>query len=585
MIYKPRSEYALNVGRLSVAGVELTPDEFNQTLLMNDRPIVIPGGYNGVVLASEAGMPLPHFYSSLCATGTVLGEQYNPSDFNVTGWGVFCSETGLGPMHLTSGYSGEAIMTPLTGRIYMRSPENPASKISLANFWLNSGEYYKESVVTPILMSGKSIIGMDMYSGLSGIEDVSIVLFGNYYDVTPANESDGVVMSSGDASISFYNQTAYTGLAINEYYNPHDFIASRWSVYSSTTGSGPDANISGRFYYRSPHDSIKTTITDFYLPTGAISNYLVIDDVTIPFRKIVGMDIYNSLTDAQNINIVLGGRSISSASYFKSIITSEKFLTFSGQITGLIAQNTAGVSQLNGTWGAMSIIGQSGIDATTSGQNIYLSFTGASLDPVALGFVDQSQTGIFATTGDLNSNFLSLSGSLSGASGILNDSITGISGNLYSQMTEISGFLKSGYTEDIYNAVTGLQGQFDGLGTILLTSIEGFSGAFDTTLTGMSGVLNDKISSASAGTVNGLSGNINILPSGSLLTGLSGNDIYFDINSGILDSMYVKQNQTGSLATYSQLYTLSGYLAAQMSAVQDPTYLTFKNLSILQFIN
>jgi hypothetical protein len=59
--------------------------------------------------------------------------------------------------------------------------------------------------------------------------------------------------------------------------------------------------------------------------TGVISSIGSFDTLVVPFRNIIGIDIYHGLYGLNNLNIVIGGQSISSANYYQNLIT-KKFM-------------------------------------------------------------------------------------------------------------------------------------------------------------------------------------------------------------------------------------------------------------------
>lgn len=333
-----KSDATLSVAQLFISGVNLKLDDWAETILLDDRPIVIPGNNQFVLLPSEIGLQPPNFFASYPYTGIGLYEEYNASNYLATGWSCSLRIPGSGPTHKDS--QDRFIFSPLSGAIYIRSLYNPLDKKIIAPFYIDSGQYYSSGIIPETRVSGDYILGWDIYSGLAGAEDLSVSLRGRYHDLYEGNISQGVIMSSGDAAISFFLEFgAITGQGILEYYTSNQFVATRWGVYSMTTGFGtlgidpftPVTPFSGRFYYRDPKDDIKYTIAAFSLGTGKFANWLRLDNpVYVPFRRIVGIDIYNGINDLKNLNIVLGGRSISSANYFKNVITQSIFEDYSG---------------------------------------------------------------------------------------------------------------------------------------------------------------------------------------------------------------------------------------------------------------
>jgi hypothetical protein len=247
-----------------------------------------------------------------------------------TGWSVALGKPGMFPAHLDS--NGSLIIAPLSGRLYAR-PLNSNLKTTITTFYIDSGasNYFNFGQIPETAISGNQIIGWDLFYSLSGAEDLSVTLHGRYNDLYQENISDGVIMTSGDAAVSFFLEYgALTGDGVLEYYMANEFIATRWGVYAGSPGTStlslnPFATqypLSGRFYFRDPKDNIKTTIAHFNLQTGSVANWNnIVPDFYIPFRKIVGVDIFYGLNDLKNVHIILGGKGIASANYYQNIIT------------------------------------------------------------------------------------------------------------------------------------------------------------------------------------------------------------------------------------------------------------------------
>jgi len=454
------SESSLNIKELFLSGVNIKTDDWKETLLLDEKPISIPGNNQFVLLPSEIGLQPPNYFVSYPYTGLSLFEQYNSSDYLVTGWSVSLGTSGAGPLHYTGlNIPQNYLIGPLSGAVYMRGLNNPYEKIIITPFYINSGENFTFGQIPEIRISGNTILGWDLYSGLSGAEDLSVVLQGRYHDLTQENTSQGVVMTSGDAAVSFFLEYgAVTGHGVLEYYIANQFIATRWGIYASTPGTSPlspyplapQYPLSGRFYYRDPKNQQKTTITTFSLPSGQIANWNIIpNDFYIPFRRMVGIDIYYGLNDLRNVHLILGGKSIASANYFKNIVTKyifdifsgdienrfgqfstgtigdfnsftgfvtnsinslsgfitefsgqseSNFASFSGQsvasfdylsgyLTGLIQASSAGVTSLNGSYGAIGLNGLSGIEISAQGypeQNITVRYTSGNFNNIDL---------------------------------------------------------------------------------------------------------------------------------------------------------------------------------------------------------
>lgn len=418
-----KSDATLSVAQLFLSGVNIRLDDWAETLLLDERPIVVPGSNQFVLLPSEIGLQPPNFFSSYPYTGIGLYEEYNASNYLATGWSCSLRIPGSGPTHKDG--DNNFIFSPLTGEIYIRSLYDPFDKKTIAPFYIDSGAYYSSGIIPETRISGDYILGWSIYSGLAKAEDLSVSLRGRYHDLYEGNISQGIIMSSGDAAISFFLEFgAITGQGILEYYSSNQFVATRWGVYSMTTGFGtlgidpftPVSPLSGRFYYRDPKDDIKYTITPFSLNTGRYANWLRLDNpFYIPFRKIVGIDIYNGINDLKNLNIVLGGRSVSSANYFKNVMTQSmlenysgnfqtgifnqfasglrnEFNAISGLVTGFVSTANTGVARINDSYGLVYIDGISGIEISKDGypsQNITVKYTSGNFENI--DFIPQGE--------------------------------------------------------------------------------------------------------------------------------------------------------------------------------------------------
>jgi len=314
------SASVFNIGQLFLSGFNIKIDDWGETLLIDERPITIPGNNQFVLLPSEIGLQPPHYFASYPYTGTSLTEKYLSTDYIITGWA--CS---VGKLGVSSDL--------LSGQIYMRRPDS-VSKTPLTNFYISGHQLYSSRYIPEKIMSGNHILGWDIYTGIDGAEDLSVILMGRYQDLYMANQSEGVVMSSGEASLSFYvDYGSITGSSFLEYYVSNTFHVNRWAVYASSPGTGhlqidpllPKYPLSGRFYYRDPKSTDKTTICNFAMNTGTISSIGSFGTIVVPFRKIIGIDIYHGLYGLNNLNIVIGGQSISSANYYQNLIT-KKFM-------------------------------------------------------------------------------------------------------------------------------------------------------------------------------------------------------------------------------------------------------------------
>jgi len=388
------SSYDLNINSLYISGKHVRLDDWQETFLIDEKPLALPSINPFIASPSEIGLQPPNYFVSFPYTGLSLYEEYLSNAYIVTGWTVSLGKSGVGPAHYNQ--SNQLIYSPLSGDVYTRSVTDPNIRSTIASFYIDSGQFFVNSTIPETGISGNSIIGWNMYYGLSGAEDLIVSLAGQHSDINESNVSNGVIMSSGDSAISFFLEYgSITGETVLEYYLPNEFIATRWGLYSASTGSSTIGNgdpltlqtpLSGRFYYRDPKTTTRTTVTTFSMPTGVYSSIALIpSQQQILPRKIVGIDIYNGLNNLSNLHLVLGGRSVSSANYFKNVVTKNIFDIFSGYITGLITQSTAGVSFLNNSNGAIDLIGQSGIQISNAGypsQTITVKYTSGNFNNI-----------------------------------------------------------------------------------------------------------------------------------------------------------------------------------------------------------
>ncbi len=642
MIYnRNKSDYSLNVGKLILSGVEVTTDLYGQTLS------------NAVVLNSDISFDLPNFRFSAPTTGESLAEQYINNSFHISGCAVFCSTPGVGPGHLSMGLSGTPIMSPLSGRLYLRDVTGGNFDNTVATFTLDSGQYYNETLFDDKIITGGKILGIDTYRVLSGLEDFNVILFGRHFDVTPNNEEDGAIITSGDNSISFYLDYGYKGNAVYEHYTPYEFIANRWSINSSKSGTAsldpfaPDLPLYGSIYWRDINSSTKNHITDFMMDSGELLSYDTFIEKTIPFRSIVGVDIQNGLYGVENLNLVLGGRSMVYANLYKTLLTNEKFNILSGELVNMLEDAVAGVVFLNGAQGILNITGGDGIEVSRDDRNIFVKYIGGTFDPNNYGFVDQSQTGVFALSYDV-----------SGLSGIINDRLNSTGINLLNYIDSrdslVSGNLTS-YTNQIVNQSSGanysfatgaieqsrssVTAQFQAgdlsiinnlinTGSLLFnysTDVSGFSRNYTNTISGIlnstivntSGILESKIvgdSNLASGTltlamfqlsgelrssiptifvtgINTFSGGVNITGSRGINVINNSGLISIDINTGFFDSGYAKNSNTGSFITSDILNSFSGFVESKKedkkqlfkSVSSDYTFNSNDSFSMINF--
>jgi len=384
----------LNVASLFLSGSHVRLDDWRETLLIDEKPLAIPGANQFIILPYEIGLQPPSYFTSFPYTGLSLYEEYTASSYIVTGWNISLGKSGVGPTHFNE--ANQLLYGPLSGDFYVRDLQNPYNKNTIASFWIDSGNFFNFGTISPTVISGDNIIGWNIYSGLSGAEDLIVSLQGRYSDLNEENVSDGVIMSSGDSAVSFFLEYgAITGETILEYYLPNEFVATRWGIYSATTGSSAIGNgdpltlyepLSGRFYYRDPKNDARQTITTFTMTTGVYASFATMpQDLLISPRKIIGIDIYKGLNNLKNLHIVLGGRAIASANYFKNVITKDIFDIFSGFVTGLAVAVGNGVTTLNESYGAISLDGISGVEVSKDGypsQTIRVQYTSGNFNTI-----------------------------------------------------------------------------------------------------------------------------------------------------------------------------------------------------------
>jgi hypothetical protein len=312
---------ALNVGQIFLSGASIKIDDWYETLLIDDKPIAIPGANQFVMLPSEIGLQPPHYFASYPYTGLSLYEHYLSTDYIITGWACSVGKNGVNSSDI------------LSGKIYMRRGDSQ-QKTQLTDFYISGNQIYSSKQIPETKISGNHFLGWDIYTGIEGSEDLSVILMGRYQDIYMANQSDGVVMNSGDSAISFYvDYGSVTGHSLLEYYTSNTLHANRWGVYASNPGTGylqidplyTQFPLSGRFYYRDPKSTDKVEICQFYMATGKLAQIGSFDKVIIPFRKIIGIDLWHGLYGLKNLNIIIGGQSISSANYYQNLIT-KKFM-------------------------------------------------------------------------------------------------------------------------------------------------------------------------------------------------------------------------------------------------------------------
>jgi hypothetical protein len=471
-----KSDAILNIAQLYLSGINIRLDDWRETLLLDEKPIVVPGNNQFVVLPSEIGLQPPNYFASFPYTGIALYEEYNASNYLATGWNCSLRVPG-------------SLGSALSGAVYVRSLTSPDQKTIIAPFYISGGQYYNSGLISETRVSGDHIIGWDIYTGMNNAEDLSVSLMGRYHDLYEGNISQGVIMSSGDAAISFFLEYgAITGEGILEYYSSNQFVATRWGIYSMTPGSGtlnidpfiPTVPLTGRFYYRDPKDNIKYTISNFYLPTGSIAEWRTFDDpFYIPFRRIVGIDIYNGLYNLKNLNIVLGGRSISSANYFKNVVTQTIFDYYSGTFeSGYFTPFAEGLQNQFDTFS-----GQITGEYITFSGDVYEAYSGFSGTVInILSSFSGGVTGDYSTfTGYVLNALDNFSGYMTGTLEAFSGYITGNISGFQNQINTFSGQM----TGDFYYLSGFLTGLVEA-GNSGMTSLNNSYGAVD--IDGVSGV-------------------------------------------------------------------------------------------------
>ncbi len=167
-------------------GLDAVIDSFNGVLLLTDprldwvnqvlygawttdEPTLSSGVVNRSYLESNARLynkTTFSFFTDAPTTGNNLGEQFVGSDFIFTGLKLGCVQSGTGPLN-----SG-----PLSGDIYQRGTGN--NKVVITTFSFDSGIFYKQVGGFNLPVSGDSRIGFDIFSGLSGIRQLTVGALG-----------------------------------------------------------------------------------------------------------------------------------------------------------------------------------------------------------------------------------------------------------------------------------------------------------------------------------------------------------------------------------------------------------------------
>jgi len=116
------------------------------------------------------------FFNSYIYTGNSQQEMFVENSFTLTGWKISTLQSGLGTAVLSSGASGIPSWGPMSGEYYVR-PQNSPTTTTLTKFSFDSGLYYS-SATTNINVSGQTLVGYSIYSGLSGIAGTTLALLG-----------------------------------------------------------------------------------------------------------------------------------------------------------------------------------------------------------------------------------------------------------------------------------------------------------------------------------------------------------------------------------------------------------------------
>ena len=133
----------------------------------------VNGGTNILSGSSKASIT---FWLDTVFTGNAVQELWLPEDVTFTGLRLGAAVSGRGGVHLNSGASGLLLNYPLVGQLYQRTPQNNA--IQFASFTFNSGELYQVSGASNVQLSGNNRLGINILSGLSGIQGFSVGLYG-----------------------------------------------------------------------------------------------------------------------------------------------------------------------------------------------------------------------------------------------------------------------------------------------------------------------------------------------------------------------------------------------------------------------
>lgn len=134
----------------------------------------ISGGTN--ILSGSVKVALS-FWMEYPFSGLYQQEFFVSDPITFTGYKIGAIYSGRGPAYLSSGVSGVPLWGPLSGSYYQRSTGNQVTNI--VDFSFTSGIIYKESGDYNVTISGGNRVGINIYSGLSGLQSVTFGIFGN----------------------------------------------------------------------------------------------------------------------------------------------------------------------------------------------------------------------------------------------------------------------------------------------------------------------------------------------------------------------------------------------------------------------
>jgi membrane-bound inhibitor of C-type lysozyme len=139
----------------------------------------ISGGTN--ILSGSVKVALS-FWMEYPLSGLYQQEFFVSDPITFTGYKIGAIYSGRGPAYLSSGASGVPLWGPLSGSYYQRSKDNQVTNI--VDFSFTSGIIYKESGNYNVTISGGNRVGINIYSGLSGLQSVTFGIFGHQSYVT-----------------------------------------------------------------------------------------------------------------------------------------------------------------------------------------------------------------------------------------------------------------------------------------------------------------------------------------------------------------------------------------------------------------